>query len=135
MSGSALKSWFEAYLDTFNRGDLDRLGTYYAADVEFHGQAATLDGRAAVLDFYRTVGARLHEGIELLSFVGAATNDRIFAELRTTLTAHEDWQDFPTGALAAGQRRQSINFVLYEIRDGSFSLIRSARFKPLRQPQ
>jgi hypothetical protein len=127
----ALRPWFEAYLEAFNRGDFDRLAAYYAEDVRFYGQAAQLEGRLAVIEFYRNVKARLHERIELLSFVGAASKDRIFAELRTTLTAREHWADFPTGALVAGEIRQSSNFVFYEIDAGRFSRIRSARFSPL----
>jgi ketosteroid isomerase-like protein len=133
MSGAAPQSWFEAYLDAFNRDDFDKLGSYYAQDVQFEGQAAQLHGRLAVLEFYRAVKARVDERIEVLSFIGAASGDRIFAELRTTLTARDDWPDFPTGPLTAGECRQSINFVLYEIDAGRFSRIRSARLGPLRR--
>ena len=62
--------WFEAYLAAFNRADFEGFGAYYADDVQFFGQAATLVGRAAVLDFYRGVRARIDERVDLLSFVG-----------------------------------------------------------------
>lgn len=122
-----MRSWFEHYLVAFNRNDFDGFGAYYADDVEFHGQAATLRGRNAVLEFYRGVKARLDETIDLLAFTGGP--DMIAAEIRTTLVAREDWPDFPTGQLRAGERRQSINFAFYDIANGKFTRIRSARFR------
>lgn len=121
------RAWFEAYLAAFNRGDFAGFSAYYAPDVRFHGQAATLEGAPAVVAFYRQVRARIDETVELLSFVG--TPGRIAAEIRTTLAAREDWPDFPTGALMKGQRRASINFAMYEIEGGLFTRIRSARFQ------
>lgn len=128
---AALRPWFEGYLATFNRSDFEHLGGYYAEDVAFHGQAARLEGRSAVIAFYQAVKARLDEQIELLNFVGAPSGERIFAELHTILTAKEDWPDFPTGPLRAGERRGSVNFVFYDIRASQFTRIRSARFTPL----
>jgi hypothetical protein len=124
-----MRVWFEVYLDAFNRSDFAAFGAYYAEDVAFHGQAAQLQGREAVLDFYRGVKARIDERIRLLSFVGAP--GRIAAELQTTLEVRQNWPDFPTGPLRAGDVRQSVNFVIYDVMDGRFTRIRSARFSPL----
>ena len=127
---SALQPWFEAYLAAFNRGDSAGYGAYYADDVKFHGQAATLVGRDAVLTFYKGVREHLLEPVELLTFVGSATGANRLAVLRTTLVAHKDWADMPTGAMVAGDRRQSVNFAMYDIVGGRFTRIRSARFSP-----
>jgi len=121
--------WFEAYLAAFNRADFEGFGAYYADDVQFFGQAATLVGRAAVLDFYRGVRSRIDERVDLLSFVGG--EERVAAEIRTTLTPLEDWPDFPTGPLLKGERRASINFAFYDLAGGKFTRIRSARFRRL----
>ena len=121
------RTWFEAYLDAFNRSDFEGFGAYYAQDVQFKGQAATLNGRAAVLDFYRGVKARIDEQIELLSFV--SSGGMIAVEICTTLLPLEDWPDFPTGPLAKGERRRSIIFAFYDVVDGKFTRIRSARFQ------
>ena len=123
----AERAWFEAYLAAFNAHDFAGFGAYYAPDIAFFGQAATLSGRAAVLDFYRGVNARLDERVDLLRFHGGA--DGLAAEIRTTLDARVDWPDFPTGPLRKGERRQSINFAFYDIADGLFVRIRSARFR------
>ncbi len=124
--GPGTLAWFEAYLACFNAADFDGFGAFYHDDVEFQGQAARVTGREAVLAFYRMARARLDERVELLSFVGSAAT--CAAEIRTTIRAREDWPDFPTGALTAGDTRTSIAFAFYDIKDGRFTRIRSARF-------
>jgi len=123
-----LRSWFETYLAAFNRADFAAFGSYYADDVVFHGQAAQLIGRDSVLDFYREVRGYLDERVDLLGFVGAPDGSRIAAELRTTLIALRDWPDMPTGAMRAGDTRQRVSFAMYDIADGRFARIRTARF-------
>jgi hypothetical protein len=123
------RAWFEEYLAAFNRADFDAFGAYYHEDVAFHGRAATLVGRQAVLDFYRGVRARIDEHIELVSFLGSP--DRCAVEIVTNLMPLEDWPDFPAGALFQGQLRRSVNFVFYDIVDDRFSRIRSAGFQRL----
>ena len=126
-----LRRWFEDYLAAFNRADFPAFGAYYAPDIVFHGQAAQLVGRDAVLAFYHQVHSHLQERIELLSFVGAPDGSRIAAELHTTLLALRDWPDMPTGPMRAGDARMRVSFAMYEIADGRFTRIRTARFSPL----
>lgn len=132
MSAAApgLRSWFENYLAAFNRADFAAFGSYYADDVVFHGQAAQLTGREAVLDFYRKVRDHLDERVELLGFVGAPDGSRIAAELRTNLIALRDWPEMPTGAMRAGDMRQRVVFAMYDVADSRFTRIRTARFSP-----
>jgi hypothetical protein len=124
----ASRPWFEVYLSAFNRADEAAYGAYYADDVQFFGQAAQVTGRTAVLDFYRRVRTYLHERVELLTFVGDPDGAHILAEIRTTLVAHRDWPDMPTGPMMTGERRESVNFAMYDIAGGRFVRIRSARF-------
>ena len=127
---AGLRSWFEDYLAAFNRADFPAFGDYYAPDIIFHGQAARLIGRDAVLAFYHEVHSHLQERIELLGFVGAPDGSRIAAELHTTLLALRDWPDMPTGAMRAGDARMRVSFAMYDIADGRFTRIRTARFSP-----
>ncbi|MXO66593.1 nuclear transport factor 2 family protein [Altericroceibacterium endophyticum] len=122
-----LRDWFETYLAAFNRGDSEEFGAYYADQVVFQGQAAQVVGRDAVIRFYDEVRQYLEERVELLSFVGAGDGQHIFAELRTNLRAVKDWPDMPTGAMAAGDERWSVNFALYDIEDQRFTRVRTAR--------
>ncbi|MBO9519326.1 MAG: nuclear transport factor 2 family protein [Porphyrobacter sp.] len=119
------RSWFEVYLAAFNSADFEGFGAFYDDRVEFRGRAIQTVGKDAVLDFYRKVRARLDERVELLSFVGSPA--LCAAEILTTLRAHDDWPDFPTGPLAAGEIRQSTAFVFYDLVDGRFTRIRSCR--------
>ena len=125
-----LRPWFETYLAAFNRADFPAFGAYYADDILFHGQAAQLVGREAVLAFYHKVRTYLHERIELISFVGAPDGSRIAAELHTTLLALRDWPDMPTGAMRAGDMRMRVSFAMYDIAEDRFTRIRTARFSP-----
>jgi len=125
-----LRLWFDAYLAAFNRADFPAFGDYYAEDMIFHGQAAELKGRRAVLDFYHMVRSRLQERVELLSFVAAPDGSRIAAELHTTLLALRDWPDMPTGSMRAGDARMRVSFAMYDIAEGRFTRIRTARFSP-----
>lgn len=58
----------------------------------------------------------------------------IAAEIRTTLDPLEDWPDYTPGALVKGQRKQSMNFLFYDVAGGQFTRIRSARFRRIEQP-
>jgi hypothetical protein len=129
---AGLRPWFENYLAAFNRADFAAFGACYADDVIFHGQAAQVVGRNAVLDFYRKVRGYLDERVDLLDFVAAPDGTRIAAELRTTLVAVRDWPEMPTGPMHAGDTRQLVSFAMYDLADGRFTRIRTARFSPPR---
>lgn len=133
MGSQATRSWFEDYLAAFNRGDFPGFGRYYAENIVFHGQAAQVVGRQAVLDFYREVRAHLDERVDLLTFVAAPDGSAIVAELRTSLVATSDWPDMPTGPMRAGYRRESVNIAFYDIAVGQFQRIRTARLSPQRE--
>jgi len=125
------RSWFETYLAAFNANDYEKFGAYYAEDMEFLGLSASLHGREAILDFYRSVEKKLVETVDLLSFV--ASDDMIAVEIRVTLDPLEDWPDFGPTPLVKGQRKQSLVFLFYDVADGQFTRIRSARFRRIEQ--
>ena len=65
----ALPSWgaaigpaeFADYMACFNGGDFPGFAKYFADDVLFEGRGRHLEGRAAVVDFYSMVKARMRE--------------------------------------------------------------------------
>lgn len=120
------RDWFETYIRAFNARDYAGFAAYYAADVEFFGQAARLTGRQAIVDFYQGIHAMVDETVEVLAFASAP--GLIAAELLTTLVSRGDWPDFPNGAMTAGEKRQSRNFAFYDISAGQFTRIRTANF-------
>ncbi len=120
------RAWFDAYIAAFNARDYAGFSAYYAPQVDFRGQAATLAGRQAIIDFYGRIHQQVDETVEVQTFIGSPT--LIAAELRTTLESKGDWPDFPTAPILLGERRHSQNFAFYEIADGLFTRIRTANF-------
>lgn len=126
------REWFQRYLDAFNNNDFDGFSAFYAPDVEFYGQAATLKGPAEITAFYAMVMDRLDEHVDLKTFVGSKTN--IAIEIVTTLAFRKDWPDFAPGPMKAGDRREAVNFVFYDLNEqGLFTRIRSARYAVIRE--
>src|SRR5688572_13378330 len=115
------------YIAAFSRGDFAGFGGYYTPDIDFRGRAGAFSGRAAVLDFYRGVRARVRETLTLRGLV--VGRRQWVADVVTELHALEDWPDFPTGALRKGETRRSQNFIWYELEGGRFSRVRSARHR------
>ncbi|MAW78726.1 MAG: hypothetical protein CMI63_00680 [Parvularcula sp.] len=126
------REWFEVYLDAFNNNDFDGFSAFYAPDVEFYVQAANLKGPAQVIEFYTMVMDRIDEHVALKTFVGSKTN--IAIELVTTLKFKKDWPDFAPGPMKAGDHREAVNFVFYDLNEkGLFTRIRSARYAVIRE--
>jgi hypothetical protein len=117
---------FRRYIDAFNRNDFETFSGYYAEQIHFQGQAGEFHSREQVVSFYRQVKARIRETIGIITLVIGERH--IVAELETELHALEDWPDFPTGPIYKGETRRSRNFVWYEVAEGKFGRIRSARY-------
>jgi hypothetical protein len=126
-AGNLTAADFHRYIAAFNGNDFEAFGQYYAPGIHFQGQGGEFHDREAVLSFYRQVKSRVRETITVRGLV-VGKHD-IVADLETELHALEDWGDFPTGPLRAGETRRSENFVWYEVRGGSFYRIRSARYR------
>jgi len=121
------RRWFDSYIDAFNAPDWDRLMDFYHPDILFEGRTGVREGRDALVTFYKMLKGRVHERMEILSFVGTA--DHIMAEVRVHIEPLDDWPDFPTGALRKGQKLQSVNFMFYDMMDGRITRLRAAPFR------
>lgn len=118
---------FRSYVRAFNENEFDEFSSYYADDVVFElGDRLRLEGRDAIVEFYRNVGKQVEETLEV-SYV-IADGDRIAAELVTEFRAIEDVPDFIAGSLASDETLKIISFVHYELQNGRFSHIKSARY-------
>ena len=76
---------YEDYVAAFNGRDYDRLGTYYADDVEFilsEERGLVFHGRQAILDLYRPFHRAIDEHVEIVRF--ADGGDFIAAEVDAT---------------------------------------------------
>jgi hypothetical protein len=115
------------YIAAFNRSDFDGFSRYYAENVRFEGRAGTFSSRDEVVAFYREVKSRLRETITIEDVV--VGDYEMLANIVTELFALEDWPDFATGPIQKGQTIISENFVWYEMREGKFVHVRSARYR------
>lgn len=117
------------YIAAFNRSDFPGFSKYYAEDVIFEGRGRHFRSRQEVLDFYTEVKKRLRETITLHEII--VGEQGIAAEIETELYAFEDWPELVTGAIRKGEIIRTQNFIWYEVKDGKFVHIRSARYRKL----
>ena len=119
---------FRAYIDAFNRSDYAAFGDYYADDVVLViAGARELRGKQAIFDFYRGVKTQTRRTIKVLQVF--CDGDGLAAELESEFLALEDIPDFQSGPLKAGDRMYINTFVLYALKNGLYSRIRSAVFR------
>lgn len=122
------KADFQAYIDCFNRGDFAGFSRFYADDVVLElGTKARLEGRQAIVAFYREVKGRVRESLRVDNLIMDDTG--IAAELDTRFLALEDWPDFIAGPLRQGDSLHIVSLVHYRLEEGLFSHIKSARYK------
>lgn len=114
------------YIAKFNARDYAGFSAYYAPDVIFQGQAAQVVGRQAILDFYSEVHKHLKETVVLGPVM--VSEQGIAAELHTHLDAFDDFQ-LRTGTIKKGEKRSSINFAIYEVKDRHFVRVRTASYQ------
>ena len=117
------------YLAAFNNNDFERFSQYYADNLVFEGRGRHFRNRDEMVGFYRKLKSRIRETVTLREVV--VGRNEIAVELETELYGLEDWLDMPTGPMRKGDRSRTQNFVWYEIENGRFSHIRSARYRKL----
>ena len=120
---------FRGYVAAFNANEFEGFGHFYADDVVFElGAMKRIEGRAAILAFYREVKAHIVEVVEPLEVI--VTPTRIAMYCRTTFDTFKDWPDFEIWPTKAGDKRVVETIALYEVTGDRFTHIRGARFKP-----
>jgi ketosteroid isomerase-like protein len=118
---------FRAYLDAFNRDDYSGFRKYYADDVLLVlGGKRELKGAETIIEFYRGVKGKTHRLIAANRVIIGV--DGIAAELASTFTALEDVPDLLAVPLKKGESYSHVTFALYDVKDGKFTRIRSARY-------
>ena len=118
---------FQAYLDAFNADDYAGFRGYYADDVLLVlGGKRELKGAQTIIDFYKGVKAQTSRQIKAVRVI--IGEDGIAAELASTFTALEDIPDLLAKPLKKGESYSHVTFALYDVKDGKFTRIRSARY-------
>ena len=129
-AGGITEADFRSYIDAFNRSDFDSFSKFYADDVEFEGRGRHFRNRDEVLTFYREVKSKMRETITVKTVVVGETD--LMAEIETELVAFVDWPEFVTGPLKKDDVIVTQNFAWYEVKDGKFAHIRSARYRKIK---
>jgi hypothetical protein len=120
---------FRSYVAAFNANDFEGFGRFYAENVVFElGAMKRIEGREAILAFYREVKAHITEVVTPLDVI--VTPSRIAMYCRTTFETFRDWPDFEIWPTVAGDRREVETIAMYEVENERFTHIRGARFKP-----
>jgi hypothetical protein len=120
---------YEDYVAAFNGRDYDRLGAFYADDVEFilsEERGLVFHGRQAILDLYRPFHHAVDEHVEIVRFAAGA--DFIAAEVNATFrpVPGESQQviDLPQGKVL-----KVTTFAFYELgADDRFTRIRACSY-------
>jgi SnoaL-like domain len=121
---------FRTYIGHFNGAEYDQLVHYFADDVTLSFPfGLTLEGRDAIVDFYRPIHASVKEILEI-DFLLVGT-DKLAVELYTEFHALRDYPDFPGGrSLAEGDVLRFTSFVHYDLDDTDrFRRIRVATYR------
>jgi hypothetical protein len=124
-AGGITEQDFRDYIAAFNRNDFEGFGKYYANDVVFEGRGRHFKNREEVLSFYREVKKRMRETITVREVI---VGPQGLAEL----FAFVDWPEFVTGPIKKGETILTRNFAWYDIADGKFKHIRTARYQRLK---
>ena len=129
MTPAITETAFRDYIAAFNRDDFDAFTRFYSDDIVLVlGGKRELRGRQAIIDFYKTVKALTHRQIVVNRLI--IGSDGLAAELESTFTALED---LPEGMLQRplkrGETYHHVTFALYDIKDGRYTRIRSARYQ------
>ena len=124
---------FAAYIDAFNRDDYTSFGDYYDENVVLViAGKKELRGRDEIFKFYKTVKAQTRRTIQINKVI--ATSGRIAAELQSEFLALEDLPNFTAGPMKKGGHIFINTIVIYELRNGKFSRIRSAELRKIARP-
>lgn len=115
---------YAAYVEAFNRGDDAALiEQWFDPDFTFTGGTRHYTSRAAFLDFLRWA----HDGVrEIIRPVTVLEDESgLFAEIDMDFIATRPRPDFPFGPLVPGDVMTVKFFVLYRLRDGRVTSLKS----------
>ncbi len=119
---------FNAYTSAFSSADLGTASRYYTEDVVCELGSLTLNGRDAIVNFYKDMFQKVRESLQLHRLV--ADENGLCADITSTFTAVEDASDFAPMPLQKGQVLVVPVFVLYTLREGRICRIQVARSGP-----
>lgn len=118
---------YNDYLTKFNANDSSFI-EYYHPDVTLELSATEIRGAQAIKDFYAEVKKYIKETVEVTAYIH--DGNQLAVEIPTTFEVIADWDDSYWGIdLKKGQVLRIVSWGIYDIEDGKFKRIRTARYK------
>lgn len=120
---------YEDYVAAFNGRDYQRLGSYYADDVEFilsKERGLVFRGRQAILDLYKPFHRAVDERVDIVNF--ADGGNCVFAEVDATFRPIPG-RDQSVIDLPHGKVLKVTTFAIYDLAsNGRFTRIRACSY-------
>ena len=118
---------YDEYLALFNANDPSFI-KFYHSDVVLELSGSEIRGAQGIKNFYADVKKYISERVEVTTFI--RDGDLLAVEIPTTFTVIADWDDSFWGVpLKKGQVLRIVSWGIYDIEDGKFKRIRTARYK------
>ena len=118
---------YDEYLRLFNANDPFFI-KFYHPDVVLELSGSEIRGDQGIRDFYANVKRYIKERVDVTTFI--RDGNLLAVEIPTTFEVIADWEDSFWGVpLKKGQVMRIVSWGIYEIEDGKFKRIRTARYK------
>ncbi len=125
--GGMTRADYDEYLALFNANDPSFI-KFYHPDVVLELNGSEVRGAQGIKDFYADVKKYISEKVEVSTFI--RDGDKLAVEIPTTFEVIADWDESFWGVpLKKGQVLRIISWGIYDIEDGKFKKIRTARYK------
>lgn len=115
------KEYFEAYYRTYNSGDAQALGEFYADDVVLVSGQGEVKGREAMLQTYHYITSQLRDQMTPTRIF--IDGDRAAVEITDVFTAKTDIADFLGVALKQGESFTIKICGVYRVENGKLKQI------------
>jgi len=118
---------YNDYLVKFNANDSTFI-EYYHPDVTLELSGSEIRGAQGIKDFYADVKKYIKETVEVTTYI--YDGKQLAVEIPTTFEVIADWDNSFWGVdLKEGQVMRVVSWGIYDIEDGKFKRIRTARYK------
>lgn len=123
--GGMTRAHYSRYLELFNANDFAFLD-YYHPDVVLELGEREIVGVDGIRELYTGVKQHIRETVELTQYIADANG--IAVEIPTTFECFSDWEDSFWGRpLRSGEVLRLVSFGIYQLEDGLFRRIQTAR--------
>lgn len=118
---------YNDYLAKFNANDPTFI-EYYHPDATLELSGSEIRGAQGIKDFYADVKKYIKETVEVTTYI--YDGKQLAVEIPTTFEVIADWDNSFWGVdLKKGQVLRVVSWGIYDIEDGKFKRIRTARYR------